>query len=235
MTVSEIMQELAALGSEQTKRTLMRHGAVEPFFGVKIGDMKPLVKKLKGQQELALGLYATGNSDAMYLAGLVANGAKMSLAELEAWAAAAPWHMIAGCTVAWVASEHPEAVTLAQKWVDTPQEMVAVAGWSTLAAVVSTVADAALPEKALNTLLAHCVKHIAKAPNRVKYAMNGYVISLGTYSAPLGEAALQAAQKIGEVTCDMGDTACKVPVAADYILKSRGGAAVAAKRKTARC
>jgi 3-methyladenine DNA glycosylase AlkD len=48
------------------------------MFGVKVGDLKPIVKQIKGDQELAMQLYATGNSDAMYLAGLVADGRKMT-------------------------------------------------------------------------------------------------------------------------------------------------------------
>jgi len=55
------MKELAAKGSESIKRTYLRHGATEPFFGVKISDLKPIQKKLKGQQDLAMELYATGN------------------------------------------------------------------------------------------------------------------------------------------------------------------------------
>ena len=47
MTYEEIMQALAGMGSEQTKNTYIRHGAKEPFFGVKIGDMKKLVKHVK--------------------------------------------------------------------------------------------------------------------------------------------------------------------------------------------
>ncbi len=42
MTVEEVLQKLEALGSEQTKKTFLRHGAREPFFGVRIGDMKKL-------------------------------------------------------------------------------------------------------------------------------------------------------------------------------------------------
>jgi hypothetical protein len=33
----------------------------------------------------------------------------------------------------------------------------------------------------------------------------------------------------------MGDTACKIPDAENYILKSRRGAPIAPKRKTVRC
>lgn len=33
------MQQLEALGTEQTKQTFIRHGAQEPLFGVKIGEL----------------------------------------------------------------------------------------------------------------------------------------------------------------------------------------------------
>ena len=40
MTYEEMMQKLEELGSEQTKRTFSNHGAQEPYFGVKVGDLK---------------------------------------------------------------------------------------------------------------------------------------------------------------------------------------------------
>ena len=43
----KLMKELEAMGSEQTKKVLMKHGAREPFFGVKVGDLKKIVKNLK--------------------------------------------------------------------------------------------------------------------------------------------------------------------------------------------
>jgi 3-methyladenine DNA glycosylase AlkD len=71
MTTDEVMLELSKFRNEQTKKVFTRHGAREPFFGVKVGDLKILVKKIKTDHKLALELFKTGNSDAMYLAGLV--------------------------------------------------------------------------------------------------------------------------------------------------------------------
>lgn len=235
MKLDDVMKALAAKASPATKKTLLRHGAVEPFFGVRIGDLKPLQKQLKGQQELALELYATKNSDAMYLAGLIADGAQMTRAELDRWAKGATWHMIAGCTVPWVAAEHPQAVAVAQKWIDSPKELIATAGWATLASVVATVPDEKLPVKELEALLGRCAKSIKAAPDRVRYVMNSFVICCGTYVAPLGEKAIRTARSMGKVEVDMGDTACQVPDAESYILKSRRGAPVAPKRKSTRC
>lgn len=235
MQLAEVMKELERLGSAQTKKTLMKHGAPEPLFGVKVGDLKPLAKKLKGRQELALQLYATGNSDAMYLAGLFAQGSEMTREELDDWAHSAKWQMIAGYSVPWAASEHGEGYALALEWIDSPLEFVAVAGWSTLAAIVSMRPDNVLPIKELGKLLDRCVKTLHRSANRVRYAMNGFVISVGTYCEPLAEKALQAADKIGEVVVEHATTDCKTPDARSYIMKSRKNAAVAPKRKTCRC
>ena len=65
--------------------------------------------------------------------------------------------------------------------------------------------------------------------------MNSFVIAVGNYVKPLGDLALKTAQKIGQVTVDMGNTSCKVPFAPDYIRKVRQRGTVGKKRKTAKC
>ncbi len=86
MTAKEILAELKKLGSASTKKTLMKnHGMKEPFFGVKIGDMKKIQKRIKKDYHLVLDLYDTGNYDAMYLAGLIADDARMTKKDLRCW------------------------------------------------------------------------------------------------------------------------------------------------------
>ncbi len=131
MTLDEVMTELAAKGSETTKRTLVKHGAKEPFFGVKVGDLQVIRKKIKGDQALALKLYASGIGDAQYLAGLVADGRQMTRAQIQTWANTASWGMISGFTVPWVAAEHPEGFALALTWIDSPRASIADTGWKT--------------------------------------------------------------------------------------------------------
>lgn len=235
MTCDEIMRELAAKGSEATKRVLLKHGAKEPFFGVKIADLKPIAKRLKGRQELAMELYATGNGDAQYLAGMVADGRKMSAAQLQGWAETAAWDMISGTIVPWVASEHVDGFALATKWIDAKDEQRARAGWATLGALAATKADRELPIAKFGMLLERVRKGMSKASDGVRYAMNNFVIVCGTYVEPLADQAIETARAIGKVEVDMGETACKVPDAESHILKSRRGAPVAPKRKTMRC
>jgi hypothetical protein len=235
MKLEDAMQALAAKGSESTKRIFMKHGAKEPFFGVKVGDMKPIAKQLKGRQDLALELYATGNGDAQYLAGMVADGRKMTRAELDRWAKTASWDMVSGTTVPWVASEHPEGFAAATAWIDSADEQEARAGWAALGAIVATRPDDRLPGKTLEALLARVVRELPQAPDGVRYTMNNFVIACGSYVAPLADKAIATARKVGKVEIDMGGTACKVPDAETYIMKARRGAPIAPKRKTVRC
>ena len=87
----------------------------------------------------------------------------------------------------------------------------------------------------LEQLLARVEKTIHNAPNRVRYAMNGFVIAVGSYVEPLMSRALKAAHTIGKVSVDMNGTACKVPHAPDYIKKVQARGAIGKKRKTTRC
>src|SRR6202012_1110938 len=130
MTVSEIMAELEAHGSESIKKILVKHGVKEPFFGTKIEYMKPIQKKIKQDYQLAKDLYATGNADAMYLAGLIADDAKMTKADLQTWVKEASSNNINEYTVPWVATMGKYGNELAMEWIDNPKEEIAVAGWA---------------------------------------------------------------------------------------------------------
>jgi 3-methyladenine DNA glycosylase AlkD len=235
MTLKQVMAELDALGTAQTKKTFLRHGAKEPLSGVKIGDLKLVHKKIKGDQVLAMQLFDTGHAEAQYLAGMVADGRKMTPEQLQKWVENAAWSGVWATTCAWVTSEHPDGIDLALQWIDSPVEKIAIAGWATLSAIVITRADETLPMKQISSLLDRIAKALKASPDNVRYAMNGFVISCGTYVLPLAEKAVETARKLGKVEVDMGDTACKVPDAESYILKSRKGATVAPKRKTVRC
>ena len=87
----------------------------------------------------------------------------------------------------------------------------------------------------LKRLLKRVEKTIHDEPDDVRYAMNGFVIALGCYVASLTDLAIKAGEKIDRVTVDMGNTACKVPFAPDYIRKVQQRGTIGKKRKSAKC
>lgn len=234
-TVEEVMAELKSKGTAQTRKTLARHGAPDGTFGVKVADLKAIANRLKGNQALACQLFETGNYDAMYLSGLVADGSQMTKKQLNAWAKDSPCGMISEYTVPWVASESRYARELAVKWIRSKKESIACSGWCTYGGIVATTPDEALDLEEIRDLLNRVVEQIESAPNRVRYTMNGFVIAVAAYVKPLLKDAKRAAKAIGVVSVDMGDTACKVPVATEYIAKIEKLGRVGKKRKTVRC
>jgi 3-methyladenine DNA glycosylase AlkD len=236
-TLASILAELKSKGSEKTRATYVRHGMeAERCFGVSVADLKLIAKTIKGQQALAMELYRTGKMEAMYLAGMVASGAKMTDAQLEAWAEGTHgMQMIAEYTVPWVTVEHPRGRELALQWMASKKEHVAAAGWCTYSGLVTTMPDEKLELAQIEGLLGDLVQRIHKAQNRERHTMNNFVIAVGSYVAPLSKQAKAAARQIGVVTVDMGDTACQVPLATAYIEKAEAAGKAGKKRKTIRC
>jgi 3-methyladenine DNA glycosylase AlkD len=235
MIASEIVDELKSLGHESYKKVMLNHGAKEPFYGVKVEDLKKIQKRVKKDYQLALDLYDTGISDAMYLAGLIADDAKMTKKDLQRWAEKAYFPLISEYTVAWVAAESNYGREVALAWIDSKKENIASSGWATLSSLVGITDDADLDLAELKQLLQRVQQTLHQQPNRVRYTMNGFVIAVGCYVKALTETAMRTAAKIGAVSVDVGGTACKVPSAAEYIKKVQQRGTIGKKRKTAKC
>jgi len=235
MTAAEILAELPKLGSESTNRVLLKHGANEPFYGVKVEDLKKIRKKVKRNHGVALALYDSGISDAMHLAALVSEPGKMTKVQLEKWAKGATWSMLSEYAVAWTAAESRFAVELGLKWIDSPKELIACSGWATLGSNVAITPDDGLDLPVFKDLLDRVRAEVRTAPDRVQYCMMGFVIAVGCYVVPLVPHAKAVAAAIGKVDVDVGDTSCKVPVATDSIAKVEAMGRTGKKRRTAMC
>jgi len=173
--------------------------------------------------------------DAQYLAGLMADAEKMTKKDLRRWVEKANSRPINGTAVAWVASESRFGRELALEWIDSRKEDTAIAGWATLGAIVSIQDDLDLDIAELKKLVARVEKTIHDRPDAVRHAMNLFVIGVGCYVRSLTELALRTGEKMGRISVDMGNTACQVPHAPDYIRKVEKRGTIGKKRKTARC
>lgn len=225
------MLELEKNGSEQTKKVLSKHGAKEPFFGVKVDFLKKLQKKIKTNHNLALQLYATGNSDAMYFAAMIADSKIMKESDIQKWAKDAYWYYLSEHAVVVVASENVDRFSMALNWIDKKEENLASSGWATLSAIISKKPNEELDLSIIKNLLKRVESEIHKSQNRIKYTMNGFVIAVGSFIPELTEIALKIANKIGKVEVYMGETSCKVPMATDYINKIISMDKIGKKRK----
>ena len=234
MTAKDIVAELKKLGTAQTKKTWMNHGAPEPWRGVKSADMKKIQKRVKRDYQLALDLYDTGIADAMYLAGLIADDAKMTKKDLQKWIAGASSPWVAEYTVPWVASSGSHGREMALKWMESKDEAIAAAGWQTYSSMVAIKEDAELDLAEIKSLLQRVAKSIHQQPNRVKYVMNGFVIAVACYVKPLHKLAVDTAKGIGKVAVELVGS-CTIPFAPDHIKKFAARSTIGKKRKSPKC
>lgn len=235
MTILEILSELESFAKPSIKKVLLNHGAKEPFYGVAVGNLKKIQKKIKKDYNLSLELYKTGISDAMYLAGLIADDKKMTKTDLQNWIENAYWYMLSEYTVPWVAAESNFGHELALEWIKSENENTVACGWSTYSNLIALTANENLDIIEIKSFLEKIENEIHQAQNRVKQTMNAFVIAVGSYMPELTELAIATGNKIGIITVNMGETACKTPFAPDYIEKIKLRNAIGKKKKTVKC
>lgn len=232
--ISMIMKDLERLGDIQTKRTYIRHGAKEPLYGVTTGKLKSIANKIKKNYNLSMELYETGNYDAMYLAGMIADPIKMTKSDFDIWIRKAYCPGISDYVVSVALAGSPFAQDIADEWIKSNKELYASAGWSCYCWLLSYQNDTFFNKEKILKYLKEIEKNIHSSFNRVRYSMNNFVITVGISYKPLHREALEVAEKIGKVSVDMGNTNCRTPIATEYIQKAIQKHEIGFKRKKLR-
>ncbi|MDD9271598.1 DNA alkylation repair protein [Paenibacillus sp. GCM10023248] len=235
MDLEMVMQELEALGKERLKKMYISNGAREPLFGVATGEMKPILKKTKLNQSLAEQLYATGNYDAMYFAGIIAEPNVMTEADYDRWMDAAYFYMLSDYVVAVTLSEADIAQDVADKWIGSGEDLRMSAGWSCYCWLLGSRPDSEFAESKLAKMLEQVENTIRDAPERTKYAMNNFIYTVATSYSPLHDQAVATAKAVCpiEVINDKGKS--KFLNALENIQKAEARGKLGFKRKHVRC
>lgn len=235
MNVEMVMQELEALGKERTKKMYISNGAHEPLFGVATGAMKPIVRKIKINQDLAEELYSTGNYDAMYFAGIIADPKAMTESDYDRWMDAAYFYMLSDYVVAVTLSESDIAQEVSDKWIASGEELRMSAGWSCYCWLLGNRKDVEFSESKISVML-DLVKHtIHDSPERTKSAMNNFLYTVGISYLPLHEKAVETAKAIGIVEVKRDKKKTSFLNAYESIQKEVGKGKLGFKRKHVRC
>ncbi len=235
MDFDSVMQELERLGKERTKKIYVTNGAREPLFGVATGEMKPMAKKIKINQPLAEQFYATGNYDAMYFAGIIADPKAMTAADFDRWMDNAYFYMISDFVVAVTLAEADIAQEVADSWIASGDELRMSAGWSCYCWLLGNRPDSEFSASKLTDLLELAANTIQDAPDRTKYAMSNFIYTVGVSYVPLHDKAVAAAEAVGQVIVNPGKAKSKFLHAAANIQKAIDKQQIGFKRKHVRC
>ena len=166
--------------------------------------MKPLAKKIKKNQPLAEQLYATGNYDAMYFAGIIADPMTMTEADFERWIDAAYFYMLSDYVVAVTLAETDFAQAVADKWISSGEELKMSAGWSCYCWLLGNRPDDEFNVAKIASMLDQVERTIHDSPDRTKSAMNHFIYTVGISYLPLHEKAVETAKAVGPVELRRG-------------------------------
>ncbi|MEH7336074.1 DNA alkylation repair protein [Neobacillus drentensis] len=235
MDFESVMQELEALGKERLKKMYIGNGAHEPLFGVATGAMKPIAKKIKKNQPLAEELYATGNYDAMYFAGVIADPKSMTEADFDRWIDAAYFYMLSDYVVAVTLAEADIAQVVADRWIASGEELKMSAGWSCYCWLLGNRKDSEFSPSKLAEMLDQVEKTIHDSPDRTKSAMNNFIYTVAISYVPLHDKAVDTAKAVGPVEIKRDKKKSSILLASENIQKEIDRGKLGFKRKYVRC
>jgi 3-methyladenine DNA glycosylase AlkD len=221
MTVKEILAQLESLGDKARRAHNTRAGAPDNQFGVKLGDIRALAKKIKTDHELALKLWDTGNVEAQLLAALLIQPKSLSADEVDKLTRSTTCSQVADWLNAYVVAQHPEKETLRQRWMRANDRWAARAGWNLTASRVSKDADGL----DLPGLLDVIEKELPKAMPEVQWTMNNTLGAIGIHHPKHRQRAIAIGEKIGlyrDWPVSKGCTPPYVPVWVEAMVKRQG-------------
>lgn len=235
MDFETVMEELELLGKERMKKMYMGNGAREPVFGVATGAMKPIAKKIKNNQPLAEKLYETGNYDAMYFAGVIADPKIMTEEDFERWIDGAYFYMLSDYVVAVTLAETNIAQQVSDKWIASGEELRMSAGWSCYCWLFGNRPDHEFDPIKISAMLDQIKETIHDSPERTKSSMCNFVYTAAISFLPVHDKAIQIAEEIGKVEIKREKKKSSIVDISANIHKDLERGRLGFKRKYVRC
>ncbi|MCA6113347.1 DNA alkylation repair protein [Bradyrhizobium sp. WSM 1738] len=217
-TIKDVMRELAALEDPKMRKANESRG---DDHGVNLTHLRALAKRLKTQHDLALELWATGDTAARLLATLVCRPKAFSAAELDAMIPNIRSPKLLDWFIVNVVKPGPHAEELRQRWKDG-DDLVGRAGWSlTTERVVKKPAGLDL-----DALLDQIEKEMKQAPAQKQWAMNHCLAEIGIRHAQHRARAIAIGEQLAVLIDFPASPGCTPPYApvwiAEMVRRSEG-------------
>ncbi len=193
MTLKETLKELESLSNEKIKTQNSKSGVGENQYGVKLGDLRKVAKKIKTNHELALQLWETENFDAQMLAILLIKPMELTADELDTMVRSVKYDRVADWLNSYVVKFHPDNETLRKKWMKDKNPMAARAGWN-----LTSQRVARNPEMVdIPALLTRIEKEMAKAAPAAQWTMNFTLAGIGIHHPEHRQRAIDIGERLG--------------------------------------
>ena len=193
MTLNDTLAQLEALGTEKMREFNTKRGVGPNQFGLKMGDIRNVAKKIKTDHALALALWDTGNVDARFLAILIMDPKKLSNTEIDRMVKSEKFTHVADWLYSYVIKLLPETESLRKEWLESDDVMAGRAGWSLTSGCV-----ARNPEILdMPAILDRIESEMPTAAPEVQWTMNSTLANIGIRFPEYRKRALSIGEKLG--------------------------------------
>ena len=221
MTLNETLKQLKALGNAKVRALNAKSGAGDDQFGVSLGEIRTLAKKIKTNHELALSLWDTGNADAQFLATLLIQPKKLSAKEMDRMVRSVSFVRVADWLISYVVRQHPDKEALRQGWMTEDDRWAARAGWDLTAERVGKSPDGL----DVPALLTRIESEMADAEPEVQWTMNNTLATIGIHFPKLRKRAIAIGEKLGvyrDYPVSKGCTSPFAPIWINFMVNRQG-------------
>jgi len=197
MTCDKVLEWLKRKGTQRTRDGMARYGIVaRKAFGVPMGTLLALSRKLGTDQALSLKLWESGWYEARLLAALIGDPARVTRRQMNAWAAG--FENWGDCdTVCFKLFDRtPFAYEKARQWSASPREFLKRGGFVMMACLA--LHDKTAPDKLFLAFLPLIEKGAGDERNFVSKGVNWALRSIGRRNRALKLAALNVAQRLAQ-------------------------------------
>jgi 3-methyladenine DNA glycosylase AlkD len=196
-TVPGILKELKAAGTEKKRASAIRVGIpMDKAYGVSVGAVRAIGKRLNGQHALARPLWATGIHEARLLAIFIADPEGMTRRDIERWLDDVVSWDLCDHLCGDLASRRSDAAGLVRRWIKSPKLYVRRAAFALIAELA--VHGKAVDDDLFAELAGLVVAHSDDGRPHVRQAASWALRSIGKRDAANHDRALAAAAELME-------------------------------------
>ncbi|RDY28183.1 DNA alkylation repair protein [Romboutsia weinsteinii] len=193
-TIENIMENLKSLGDEKRFTYNKKQGVGDNQFGITLGKLRPLAKKIKTNHQLALELWNTENYEARILSAMLLDPKKLTEEEVHKFMDSTELLVLVDELIFHGVSKSYIAKDLMKKLLSSENEKYERAGWDL---AITLNSKNKLDKQEMDNLLEQVEANLKEASDVTQFAMNRTLCEIGIKHDDYTERCIQMGEKLG--------------------------------------
>lgn len=193
-TAAEVIAHLRSLGSEKDRQGMKRYGIrIDRALGISHGVQRDIARKIRLNHERAFELWASGITEAQFIASVTADPKRFAKADAHRWAAEFDsWDIVDGVSDLFVDTDHWQELIV--EFASDQREFVRRTAFAMVA--WSVVHRKKEPDETFLGFLPLIEVHATDERNFVKKAVSWALRSIGKRNAKLNAEAIALSERL---------------------------------------